>query len=510
MILGILTSTPAEAVVFPDRIASKAEASFVVSVFLNEQPGIWDPQGPICTGSLLTSQIVMTAAHCVHGQRAEQMLVASGGVAAQNEPILVQVVRVQAHERYLDDKTDSLLGVNDIALLLLATPVSGGFVTLPDSQVMLSATKAKWRLFGYGLNQNNEMANEPRMATLTNQSAKAAQVYRSFNTKTQLAAGSYRPSEKVYAGSCSGDSGGPLVYSKGKINYQIGITSYGVEGCDTRYPSVFMRVASYTSWIKQNMKSIVENALSKGNDFAALDSRRDTTDAGAAGDITRLDARISAAKLEILVTYVARFSNTDHFFTLGIDFDGDGNPDITNSTVEDTMVDVFNHPICSASLTGGGGNLALWTLAPGCLSGHTIFDVYASVQEKSRPGFVSVDGLDTAVLETIFIYTPPVKAAPGTVGVPQKPQPTGPKPATPTLTLSSSGGVTRVAMTQTSGAVRYDVVCTDSAGLNVSFSSTNSTQDIALTVGVTYNCMGQVRTSGAVSNWSTMRTITVQ
>merc|ERR1712044_123398 len=46
-------------------------------------------------------------------------------------------------------------------------------------------------------------------------------------------------------GSCNGDSGGPLV----RNNVLYGVTSWGVSGCGTNYPSVYAKVGAVSSWI---------------------------------------------------------------------------------------------------------------------------------------------------------------------------------------------------------------------------------------------------------------------
>ncbi|XP_069125392.1 chymotrypsin-like serine proteinase [Argopecten irradians] len=49
-------------------------------------------------------------------------------------------------------------------------------------------------------------------------------------------------------GSCNGDSGGPLTCG----NTVIGITSFGIRGCLTQYPSVYSRVSYFREWIREN------------------------------------------------------------------------------------------------------------------------------------------------------------------------------------------------------------------------------------------------------------------
>ncbi|XP_068246425.1 venom protease-like [Palaemon carinicauda] len=53
--------------------------------------------------------------------------------------------------------------------------------------------------------------------------------------------------------SCRGDSGGPLMYQQKTFTEQIGIVSFGIEGCGPSYPDVYVRVTSYLDWIRTHM-----------------------------------------------------------------------------------------------------------------------------------------------------------------------------------------------------------------------------------------------------------------
>lgn len=48
-------------------------------------------------------------------------------------------------------------------------------------------------------------------------------------------------------GSCNGDSGGPLV-CQGKL---AGVTSFGIQGCHTAFPSVYTRMGFVRDWIRK-------------------------------------------------------------------------------------------------------------------------------------------------------------------------------------------------------------------------------------------------------------------
>jgi secreted trypsin-like serine protease len=65
------------------------------------------------------------------------------------------------------------------------------------------------------------------------------------------------------ADSCNGDSGGPLMVKMAEHDlgapqvrtYLAGIVSFGDKFCDSSTPTVYTRVASFYSWIAENMPS---------------------------------------------------------------------------------------------------------------------------------------------------------------------------------------------------------------------------------------------------------------
>lgn len=55
-------------------------------------------------------------------------------------------------------------------------------------------------------------------------------------------------------GACNGDSGGPAHYNAdGTI---VGLASFVASGCLTNYPSVYVRISNYRSWIDSTMASM--------------------------------------------------------------------------------------------------------------------------------------------------------------------------------------------------------------------------------------------------------------
>ena len=69
-----------------------------------------------------------------------------------------------------------------------------------------------------------------------------------FSGDTQICAGLGRKD------TCQGDSGGPMLSLEldDTAWSVIGITSFGVDCADTRFPGVYTRVDRYLDWIEEN------------------------------------------------------------------------------------------------------------------------------------------------------------------------------------------------------------------------------------------------------------------
>ncbi|MEI7550115.1 MAG: trypsin-like serine protease [Actinomycetes bacterium] len=235
-----------DAVVFGSEVADAGtSAPWVASIWYSE-----DAHGVpefICSGSLIASDIVLTAAHCTYDKGFYWVRLKSDTLES-DEP-LRKVSGVWRHARY-STKT----GQNDLGLLRLRTPVEDVKpMVLPTSAEIAKVTASKtFRILGWGEDQDSNVAKFLRAATLDNQDLAASKVYgRLFNKATMLASGKYIKSERLYAGGCHGDSGGPLTTKIGSKTVLAGLTSWGsASGCDRGKPTIFTRVSYYLADIK--------------------------------------------------------------------------------------------------------------------------------------------------------------------------------------------------------------------------------------------------------------------
>ncbi len=187
----------------PDHMA-------VVGVYDNYQ---------FCTGTLITSTVVLTAAHCI-SNRAFHVLFGNNINGALSRSVTEKKVHPAWDSRYL---------VNDIALLRLVSSAPAGTTPIPYLPQRLEITTADigtpLEFVGFGETESGDMGIK---MTVTNNldlvctSPSGCSNYASPNTICQ---------DQDPGGPCSGDSGGPALIVRNGQEYVAGITSYGDQYC---------------------------------------------------------------------------------------------------------------------------------------------------------------------------------------------------------------------------------------------------------------------------------------
>jgi secreted trypsin-like serine protease len=219
---------------------------------------ILDVQGKYvyqCTGTVVAPSLILTAGHCAENMK-------SGVV---NKPAGYRVVTGTVDPMIPTPSVSTVLGVivypglvrrvddGDAALLVLSTPTTVPAITLATTSEMAHlqagspAVMAGWGRTSY----------EQKLPTVRLQSAATAVQARKwcktnappFYAKNEICA----VTPPSYAtGVCSGDSGGPLLAQlpTGGEPIQIGIAVHVYGRCSTRRPSVFLNIASISSWVR--------------------------------------------------------------------------------------------------------------------------------------------------------------------------------------------------------------------------------------------------------------------
>ena len=256
LIVAPLTTTQANAVVFGEEVPeASSTAPWVASIWYTKN--ISQKAEFICTGSLIKVDIVVTAAHCTF-DKGFYWVKLSADTLDSDAPLL------EVSGTWKDTRYSKKTIANDLGLLKLTQPVTNVRpIALPSKSQLSKVTKLKkFRMYGWGLDQNDEPAKFLRAANLDLQDTAAKRAYgNSFNPTIMLASGRYIKAEKIYSGGCNGDSGGPLLGTVDGKQVLVGLTSWGsAQGCDRGKPTIFTRISYYLNNISNGMVLVTKAA----------------------------------------------------------------------------------------------------------------------------------------------------------------------------------------------------------------------------------------------------------
>ncbi|WP_409493201.1 S1 family peptidase [Amycolatopsis sp. cmx-11-12] len=200
-----------------------------------------------CGGALYTSQIVLTAAHCVSRTGANTSITATLGVVDLQSTAAKKVKSTYVHR----SPTYPTSTGGDWALIKLASPVTG----IPTLPINTSAannsgtfTVAGWGAATEGGAQQRYLlkANVPFVSDSTCKAQGGS--YADLIASAEICAGNVNSGG---VDTCQGDSGGPMFRRDSAGAWtQVGITSWG-EGCARAHaPGVYTEVSTFATAIK--------------------------------------------------------------------------------------------------------------------------------------------------------------------------------------------------------------------------------------------------------------------
>ncbi len=232
---------------FGQKVVGGTDAEVGEFPYIVSLQGSW---GHFCGGSLIASDWVLTAAHCVRGGSIAKIVVGLHNQKDLNGTESFKPAKVIAHSGYSSSTLDY-----DFALIQLDghssfKPIALNDVTIeiPEGSNIESVTSG-WgytKEGGWNLSQVLQKVTVP----LVNQET-CNQAYRNGVTDRMICAGFPEGGKDA----CQGDSGGPLIVKEDNGDHVlVGVVSWG-EGCARPNKfGVYSRVSSVIDWIAENMK----------------------------------------------------------------------------------------------------------------------------------------------------------------------------------------------------------------------------------------------------------------
>ncbi|CAM4762155.1 unnamed protein product [Rotaria magnacalcarata] len=226
--------------------------------------GLYRSNSYFCGGSLIESDLIITAAHCMKPELTTlaNIKVIAGSNSLSNRDGQGQIRHV--HEVFVHPDFDNNLKVNDIAIIRLSSPFDISIskiatICLPAAVTLESIAKLEYPVPGTALvviGWGVISTSNPNPSTSLQQVTVQAVESTSSDCKThaqEMANVTLQFCAGVSGGgkdSCQGDSGSPIMAFFGNRWYIMGITSIGYGCALPGHPGIYTRLAYYIPFIE--------------------------------------------------------------------------------------------------------------------------------------------------------------------------------------------------------------------------------------------------------------------
>ncbi|KAG5669287.1 hypothetical protein PVAND_017177 [Polypedilum vanderplanki] len=207
----------------------------------------------LCGGSVISTNAVLTAAHCTAPFAQSYLIIAGAYNRVQIEPN--QQRRTEPASNFIQHpEYGSIRLINDIAVIRVTQAFTFNEFVQPvqiasnpnELHVGARVDVSGFGRFSDSLPNTSEVVLYTTKTVITN-----AQCLSFFPANviatTICAVGDPEINNSV----CNGDSGGPLTIQRNEGSYQVGVVSFGsAQGCEAGFPDGYARVSHFNEWIR--------------------------------------------------------------------------------------------------------------------------------------------------------------------------------------------------------------------------------------------------------------------
>ncbi|CAL1268235.1 unnamed protein product [Larinioides sclopetarius] len=256
----VFRTASVRAFVMGGKPAKPGAFPWMVAISMRNRRGKFDH---ICTGAMITSRHVLSAAHCFD-RRQPSLYVARIGHVNRHQAYEYSISQIEIPRTYQRGRF-----YDDIAVLTLTrdvSPETASPICLPERSEYIDLKGKGTTAAGWGaikpdgpssdvlmqLGAIPVISNENCSRILFSKNPSSLRIFPRGITDKFICAG-YMDAKRD---TCGGDSGGPLMYLVGDHWYVVGVVSFGVGECDQAgYPGGYTKVDKYLDWIQQNIRN---------------------------------------------------------------------------------------------------------------------------------------------------------------------------------------------------------------------------------------------------------------
>ncbi|KAJ9061012.1 hypothetical protein DSO57_1024897 [Entomophthora muscae] len=194
-----------------------------------------------CGVTFLSSNHVITAAHCGNASDSSNML-----VRYNNQDL--SVTSINNHPKFEGTETYG----NDISIWTIDSPTNPprSFPALPANHVTGNVTVYGWGVTAYNTTGTSKELRSIDLTIFASNVCKEKFNTRNitFNEKSHICIGNIEGGHDA----CQGDSGGPAISNQNGSNFLVGLVSYGYRCAEKGFPAAYTDILAFGTFINDS------------------------------------------------------------------------------------------------------------------------------------------------------------------------------------------------------------------------------------------------------------------